>query len=150
MTGVRLRGEDIRKYILENIDKSGADVAKQAAAHFGITRQAVNKHLQRAELRRSIDDDVRLLGKLPLRRAQLPVAFRLEHRVANINQHGDVIAEHLLPTPRRFSSGTPYARFVSLRIQSSSIFTYSKSRWENRKAEAVVIALHQDEAASDK
>lgn len=47
MTGVRTRGEDIRQYIIDNIDKFGKDIAKKAAAHFGITRQAVNKHLQR-------------------------------------------------------------------------------------------------------
>lgn len=47
MTRVRERGEDIRKYILENIDKYPSDIAKHIAARFKITRQAVNKHLQR-------------------------------------------------------------------------------------------------------
>lgn len=47
MTRVRLRGEDIRHYIIENIGKHPRDVSQLAAANFGITRQAVNKHLQR-------------------------------------------------------------------------------------------------------
>jgi len=47
MTGVRARGEDIRNYILENMEKSPKDITRTAAERFGITRQAVNKHLQR-------------------------------------------------------------------------------------------------------
>lgn len=44
---IRARGEDIRRYILENVSKSPNDISKKTAAHFGITRQGVNKHLQR-------------------------------------------------------------------------------------------------------
>lgn len=47
MTGVRVRGEKIRRYILNRIDESPADVTRVTANHFGITRQAVNKHLRR-------------------------------------------------------------------------------------------------------
>lgn len=47
MTGVRTRGEDVRKFILAHIDKHAKDISKVTAEHFGITRQAVNKHLQR-------------------------------------------------------------------------------------------------------
>lgn len=47
MARVRERGEDIRKYILENIDKYPGDIARHTAARFKITRQGVNKHLQR-------------------------------------------------------------------------------------------------------
>ena len=47
MTGVRTRGEDIRRFILKNVGAHPSDISKITAAHFGITRQAVNKHLQR-------------------------------------------------------------------------------------------------------
>lgn len=47
MTGVRARGEDVRRFLLEHVDKHQGDIAKVAAVHFGITRQAVNKHLKR-------------------------------------------------------------------------------------------------------
>lgn len=47
MTRVRARGEDVRKYLIEKIEKFPTDIAKEAATHFRITRQAVNKHLQR-------------------------------------------------------------------------------------------------------
>jgi anti-sigma regulatory factor (Ser/Thr protein kinase) len=47
MTRVRARGEDIRRYILENVEKHPADIAKVTSKHFGISRQAANKHLQR-------------------------------------------------------------------------------------------------------
>ena len=47
MTGVRARGEDIRRYIIENVEKHPSDISKVTGEKFGITRQAVNKHLQR-------------------------------------------------------------------------------------------------------
>lgn len=46
MAGLRKRGEDIRRFILENVSKHPADIATLTAEHFGISRQAVNKHLQ--------------------------------------------------------------------------------------------------------
>jgi anti-sigma regulatory factor (Ser/Thr protein kinase) len=47
MTRVRARGEDVRKYILEHLESHPHDVSKLTSEHFAITRQAVNKHLQR-------------------------------------------------------------------------------------------------------
>lgn len=47
MTRVRARGEDVRRFILEHLDKHPSDISKITAQHFAITRQAVNKHLQR-------------------------------------------------------------------------------------------------------
>jgi anti-sigma regulatory factor (Ser/Thr protein kinase) len=44
---VRGRGEDIRKFILEHLETHPHDLTRFVAEHFGITRQAVNKHLQR-------------------------------------------------------------------------------------------------------
>lgn len=47
MTKVRARGEDVRKFILDHVEKHAADISRVTAHHFGITRQAVNKHLQK-------------------------------------------------------------------------------------------------------
>ncbi len=47
MTRVRPRGEEIRRFILQHVEDHSADVSKLAAARFGVTRQAINKHLQR-------------------------------------------------------------------------------------------------------
>jgi anti-sigma regulatory factor (Ser/Thr protein kinase) len=44
---VRERGEEIRKYIIDNVEKNAGDIARIAGDKFGITRQAVNKHLKR-------------------------------------------------------------------------------------------------------
>lgn len=44
--GLRKRGEDIRRFILENVSKHPADIVTLTAGNFGISRQAVNKHLQ--------------------------------------------------------------------------------------------------------
>jgi biotin operon repressor len=47
MSRVRTRGEEIRRFILENVEKHATDTSKLAAEHFKITRQAVNKHLKK-------------------------------------------------------------------------------------------------------
>ena len=47
MTRVRARGEDIRRYILDHVEKHPNDIGKITSEHFGITRQGVNKHLQK-------------------------------------------------------------------------------------------------------
>ncbi len=51
---VRARGEDIRRFILEHVEKHPNDVAKLASEHFKITRQAVNKHLRRLIFEKSL------------------------------------------------------------------------------------------------
>src|SRR5271154_4971310 len=53
-TRIRARGEDIRKYILEHLEGHPNDLTKVVADHFGITRQAVNKHLQRLKSEKAI------------------------------------------------------------------------------------------------
>ena len=47
MTRVRERGEDIRRYIIDNIEKHPNEISRLTARKFAITRQAVNKHLHR-------------------------------------------------------------------------------------------------------
>ena len=47
MGTVHIRGEKIRRYILDQVEKSPKGVAKATAKRFGISRQAANKHLQR-------------------------------------------------------------------------------------------------------
>jgi anti-sigma regulatory factor (Ser/Thr protein kinase) len=47
MTRVRSRGERIRHFVTDNVEKHPKDIAKITAAKFGITRQAVSKHLKR-------------------------------------------------------------------------------------------------------
>lgn len=42
---IRARGEKVRRFILEQVAEHPRDIAKLTAEHFGITRQAVNKHL---------------------------------------------------------------------------------------------------------
>lgn len=57
MSRVRSRGEDIRRFILEHVEKHPADISKVVAGHFAITRQAVNKHLQRLTSERSLAEN---------------------------------------------------------------------------------------------
>jgi len=47
LTGVRARGERIRKFIIENVDVHPSEIAKVTAKEFDISRQAVNKHIKR-------------------------------------------------------------------------------------------------------
>lgn len=44
---IRARSEDIRRFIVENVEKHPFDISRETAEHFKITRQAVNKHLHR-------------------------------------------------------------------------------------------------------
>ncbi len=47
MTNVREKSETIRRYILEHIDMYPSNIARIAADNFHLTRQAINKHLQK-------------------------------------------------------------------------------------------------------
>jgi biotin operon repressor len=47
MTRVNSPGETVRRFIVEQVEKHPGDIAKVTAERFDITRQAVNKHLQK-------------------------------------------------------------------------------------------------------
>ena len=46
MARIRTRGEQIRQYILRNVEKHPGDIARLASERFDVTRQAINKHLK--------------------------------------------------------------------------------------------------------
>jgi hypothetical protein len=56
MTKIRARGEDIRNFILKHIDSHPSDVARVAADHFDITRQAVSKHIKRLVAEKALEE----------------------------------------------------------------------------------------------
>ena len=56
MSRVRTRGEDIRRYILGNVEKHPNDISRLTAEKFDITRQAVNKHLQRLTAEKALTE----------------------------------------------------------------------------------------------
>ncbi|MDE0214296.1 MAG: winged helix-turn-helix domain-containing protein, partial [Deltaproteobacteria bacterium] len=47
MAGTRERGRAIRSFNLAHVGAHGNDIGQVCAAHYGISRQAVNKHLRR-------------------------------------------------------------------------------------------------------
>lgn len=47
MARVRARGEEIRQFILRNVQGNSNKISKLAADKFGITRQAVNQHMKK-------------------------------------------------------------------------------------------------------
>jgi anti-sigma regulatory factor (Ser/Thr protein kinase) len=57
MVKVRIRGEAVRRFILESVERRPTDIAKVTADHFHITRQAVNKHLQRLVSDRALTEE---------------------------------------------------------------------------------------------
>ena len=63
MTRSRGRGEDIRRYILENVAKNPNDISRETAKKFGITRQAVNKHLQRLAAENALTETGKTRGR---------------------------------------------------------------------------------------
>jgi anti-sigma regulatory factor (Ser/Thr protein kinase) len=54
MTGARSRGEEVRRFMLEQLERHPKDLSRITAAHFGISRQAVHKHLQRLRPKHAI------------------------------------------------------------------------------------------------
>lgn len=60
---VRARGEDIRRYILEAVEQNPAEVSRLVAEKFGITRQAVNKHLQRLTAEGALTESGKTRGR---------------------------------------------------------------------------------------
>jgi len=64
MTRVRKRGEDVRSFILNNVEKHPNDLTGVTAAHFKITRQAVNKHLQRLTREHALSESGRTRNRI--------------------------------------------------------------------------------------
>lgn len=56
MARVTSPGENVRRFIVEHVEKYPSDIAKVTAQHFDITRQAVNKHLQRLVVEGSLTE----------------------------------------------------------------------------------------------
>ncbi len=56
MTRIHARGEDIRRFILNRVEKHPSDISRVTAGHFKITRQAVNKHLQRLTAEHALEE----------------------------------------------------------------------------------------------
>lgn len=54
MAGVRNRGENIRKFIVQNVENHKNDIASLTANEFNISRQAVNVHIKRLVQQKSI------------------------------------------------------------------------------------------------
>lgn len=47
MAVVRKRGEEVRQYILENVEAYPDSIASKAAEHFSVSRQAIYKHIKK-------------------------------------------------------------------------------------------------------
>ncbi len=57
MVKIRTRGERVRSYILEHVSSAPRDIARKTAEHFGITRQAVNKHISHLVTERALVEE---------------------------------------------------------------------------------------------
>jgi len=56
MTKIHTRGENIRRFILNSVERHPSDISRVTADHFKITRQAVNKHLQRLTAEHALEE----------------------------------------------------------------------------------------------
>lgn len=56
MSHVRSRGEDVRRYIIDNVEQYPKNIARRTAEKFGITRQAANKHLRRLVQEKALNE----------------------------------------------------------------------------------------------
>lgn len=59
MTKIRTRGEEVRHFILENVEQHPTGISKLVVDHFGITRQAANKHLRKLVAEGALTDSGR-------------------------------------------------------------------------------------------
>jgi anti-sigma regulatory factor (Ser/Thr protein kinase)/biotin operon repressor len=59
MTRVRVRGEVVRRFILEHVETHPNDIGKITSDHFRITRQAVNKHLKKLKHEGALSEEGR-------------------------------------------------------------------------------------------
>lgn len=63
MNTVRVRGEVVRRFIVEHVDKHPVDIAKIVAEKFGVSRQAANKHIQNLVLENALIPDGKTRGR---------------------------------------------------------------------------------------
>ena len=78
MVGVRKRGEEIRQFILDNVEHHPCDVTTITARTFDISRQAVNKHIKKL-----VDQQALLIkGSTRNRRYSLHPTEKWERRYA--------------------------------------------------------------------
>lgn len=57
MSKINTRGQDVREFILNHIETFPTSISKETAKHFGITRQAVNKHLQQLVKEHALEEN---------------------------------------------------------------------------------------------
>jgi anti-sigma regulatory factor (Ser/Thr protein kinase) len=95
MTKVRARGEDIRRFILEHVEKHPTDIGRITSEHFKITRQAINKHLQKLSTEQALVES----GKTRSRSYKLAalVEFRQRWELTNDLAEDLVWADSIRP-----------------------------------------------------
>lgn len=106
MSVVRPKGEKVRRFIVSKVSKHPGNIAKVTADHFGISRQAVNRHLSRL-----VTDEVLVAeGKTSARVYRLKPLVEWTGRFnLSDNREEDAvwrasIAEHLGPLPENVLS----------------------------------------------
>ena len=72
---VRARGEDIRRFILSDVEQHPKDVSARTAERFRITRQAVNKHLKKLVIEKALTPE----GKTRYRSYRLAALSEWRH-----------------------------------------------------------------------
>src|SRR5258708_5362999 len=73
---VRARGEEIRGFILTNIEKNSSNIAHLVGENFGISRQAANKHLRNLVIEGALVPE----GKTRYRKYKLAALFEWRKR----------------------------------------------------------------------
>lgn len=63
MSRINSRGENVRRFILENVERHPNDIGRVTAEKFKITRQAANKHLQKLTAEYALTESGNTKGK---------------------------------------------------------------------------------------
>jgi len=92
-TSTDARGQEIRQFILARVDEHPHDIAQLTAKQFGLTRQAINLHLQRL----LADSDLVRQGKTRRTRFFLAAKKTWKRNYSSRQSESDVWELHVLP-----------------------------------------------------
>ncbi|MEI7879184.1 MAG: DUF4325 domain-containing protein, partial [Planctomycetota bacterium] len=98
MSKVRVRGEQLRKFIVRHLESHPADIAKFAADHFAVTRQAIGKHLNKLVAEEAISKAGNTRGRVYALRPR--VTWRKTYLLAGSLSEGTVWSTDIVPQLR--------------------------------------------------
>ena len=139
------RSDEIRRFILDQVDDNPRDIARLTAETFGISRQAVNRHIQSLMDQNRIDADGNTRNR---HYAQVPTRLVCTHRLSGQVKESDVWRRQVQPVLAGLSRNVIEICEYGFTEIFNNLLDHShgsRSRLEiNRTSRAVEIVLHDN------